>query len=253
MDLLLHIPELLENITTFRNSPQSREELLETVRHSQLELSYWWYDWLKLNPNPATTVKLPQNDQVHQPFINSYMSSGLRMNTTQQAMELICYHSAMCLLGQLESVLRNRNPEQDIVASIMLRDDLNSRTLLPNQANALFLPREIEGPWQHGLEGLRILAGFCNDISSGPELYLAFAPLAILYCFSRYLGIQEMMLSMISGEQWMGDAEEEFRPYRLDLIFPDLWVLDVSSSDQAPLSDGKITAAKELFINTSWP
>lgn len=233
-----------------KRQTQARGMLLESIRCKQLELDHWRDEWAKLHLNSATSISISYGNQSLGPFLESYLSSGIKMNTTQQAMELICYHSAMFLLGQLTRLLDGHSPKQDIIASIAFQEAIDSSDLLPEDGNPLLFPDKIQMPWQHGLEGLRILAGFCGGSSSNTGLYLAFAPIWILYCFSEYLGIQQIVTSMISREDWAGDAEQELGPYRL-------FDLNVASSDQGNLaeshpSDDGISVAQSLFINSSW-
>lgn len=183
-------------------------------------------------------------------FLAFYFSSGFRTYTTQQALELMFYYSAMLLMGQLKSLLYGRSPKQEIITFIAIHEALNFRDLLPKDFSSFLLPNEIEFPWQNSLEGLRILASFCSGRSSDLGFYLPFALVGILYCFSEYLGIQQMVISMIGGKDWAGDAERELGPYRP-------YGLDVAASGPRTLaaqdpSGDRTSVAKRLFINSSW-
>lgn len=251
MDVLLHIPGLLESTMAANQQTQDKGMLLETICCQQFQLDHWRNDWTKLNLNSAISIPISHGSHSLSPFLASYLSSGIRTNTTQQAIELICYHSAMFLLGQLKRLLEGHGPKQDIITSIAYHEAVNSSEVLPNAANPLLLPDRTKMPWQHGLEGLRILAGFCGGSSSNAGLYLAFAPIGILYCFSEYLGIQQMVISMISGEDWAEDAEQEMGPYRL-------FSLDALPSEQGNVAEidssfDRSSVAQRLFINNSWP
>lgn len=256
MDVLLHIPELLESIMTPHLQTLDKGNLLGKIHCHQLELNHWRNEWLKLNPNSATSIPICHSSQSLSPFLAFYLSSGLKTNTTQQAKELICYHSAMLLFGQLKSLLDGHSPKEDIITSISIHEALNPSDLLPKEVSSLLLPDKIKLPWQHGLEGLRILAGFGRELFSDHEFYLVFAPLGILYCFSEYLGIQQMMISMISREDWAGDAEHELGPYRLygfDVSSMGLRVNEPCNPAEEEYSGDRPFATKRLFINSSWP
>ncbi|KEY66403.1 hypothetical protein S7711_10987 [Stachybotrys chartarum IBT 7711] len=160
---------------------------------------------------------------------------------------------------QLESLLNGSNPEHDIIRSFADFEAIHIlRTLQLREEKALLLPEEVVFSWQHGLEGLRILAGFRAALPAGPELYLTFAPIAILYCFSRCLGIEQTMISMISGEAWADDAEEELGPYRLYSFETATSKLSGNVASTAPAEQGSVGnsgtyVARQLFINSAWP
>ncbi len=260
LDILVHIPGLVQTITASQPQKTRIRELKEELIFLRSRLTDWRIEWHKLNPDSATETNGALNDGNNiPPFAASFLSSALSFQTAQQALELICYHSTMLYLAQLEYVLEGDSPEYRILRSISNYQATFHQQIPRRQMDTpLFLPEEIQFTWQHGLEGLRILAGFRAALPANPELYLTFAPLAILYCFSRYISIHQTMISMISGEPWGEDAEEELGPYRLYDFENARSQIHGNVGSGGMAEHGSSTSsgtavAKQLFVNTSWP
>ncbi|KAH7325598.1 hypothetical protein B0I35DRAFT_420813 [Stachybotrys elegans] len=258
MDILVDIPGLVESIN-FLNRSEHHRDMAQRIRYIRAKLADWWVEWHSLNPNSASeTVRYCGGNNLL-PFIASFLSTNLIFETAQQGLELICYHSAMLLLGQVEWFLLGQSPDEYEILSMRDYGEKHPRGVPRRQTQTpLLLPEEIEHHWQHGLEGLRILSGFRASLEARSELYVTAGPLAILYCFARNLGIAEAMLNMISGEQWAEHAEVELGSYDFyklgssaqEMSNASMWRTD---SGHSHTWEAETSVGSQLFINSSWP
>ena len=259
MDMLIDIPGLAESVTTPNKTSLFDQIIIEEIDSLRQKLSHWRMEWHKLNPDCAIQEYEPrQEDLGISPFISSYLSRKISLQTAQQALELICYHSAMLFLGQLEVVLKGLNPEQDVLHSIESYQRRPAEQRFQLRSGGLLLPHEVEYYWQHGIQGLQILAGFRTAMLESSELYITFAPLAVLYCFSQSIGVKQTMISMISGEAWDDDAEVElgvYRLYSLGTVVSETYgdSNETSEQDREHRENGGVSVARRLFVNSAWP
>lgn len=259
MDMLIDIPGLAESVTTPNKTIAFKQMIMEEIVSLRRKLSQWRMEWHRLNPDCATQKYEPRQENLDiPPLISSYLSSKITLKTAQQALELICFHSAMLFLGQLEIVLNGFNPDQDVLRSIKDHERRSAEQKIQPQSNVLLLPHEVEYYWQDGIQALQILAGFRTSMSEGPELYITFAPLAILYCFAQSIGVKQTMISMISGEAWDDDAEVElgvYRLYSLGTAAPETSgnINETGEQDREPQENSGVAVARRLFVNSAWP
>jgi hypothetical protein len=257
MDILLDIPGLVESIKTSKHTGQ-HQSITKLICDIRMKLAHWWVEWYGLNPKSASeTVRHYESNNLA-PFIADFLSTNLHFDTAQQGLELICYHSAMLLLSQVERVLWGYSPDDHEILSMRRYGEKHEVISKRQDQTPLLLPEEIEHDWLHGLEGLRILSGFRASLEARSELYLTFGPLAILYGFARNLGIAQTMLGVISSEDWAEDAETELGRYDfyklgLSAQIKDSTVAATVDHSQRRTAKASVSVGGQLFINSSWP
>jgi hypothetical protein len=244
-DILMDIPGLANRVTVLPYSEREGWGLRANLESLQAQLSKWREEWQAHNPEPARLVKSTQTHQTTSlPLIDSILASSLRFQTPEQAVELLQYNSAMLYFSQLELILDGRHLDPQMVISTM-ESEANSILSLGNNGvtNPLLAPGEVRFPWQYWIEGLQITATMRGELSISTRVYVTFAPIAILYCFSRWLGVQQIMLPMISNEEWAEAAERELGIYD---VFARVPHIEGSTNDPAHAESGR-----NLFINSS--
>ncbi|KAH8893105.1 hypothetical protein GQ53DRAFT_123107 [Thozetella sp. PMI_491] len=257
-DILVDIPELVERISVDSRSLLETEEITEKLRSLRSNMTCWRMEWGAFN---AASTKEVRQYQYAGHFLVSpialLLSSVLVCRSAQQAVELLYYNAAMLYLCQLECVLEGRAPDQHMNMIHAYHQVPVALGVSKGQGNQpLLLPNEVRFPWQYGMEGLRILANLRVALAACPEVYLPFAPIAILYCFARDLSIQGSVLSMISSEEWAAEAEAEFGHYCVSPPGTPLTHSSEGADQNATASHGSfeipgISGIRQLFLKGS--
>ncbi|RDW58240.1 hypothetical protein BP6252_13651 [Coleophoma cylindrospora] len=219
-DILVDIPGLAEIITSLHRPPGEVVEVAEKLQSLRSKVIRWRGEWQLLNPQCATeAVKVSSRNMIFPPCLEEFLSTGILFQTAQQAVELLHYNSAMLYLSHLQYVLEGDSPSHRTMKSFTSHQAECLKKLSERQWSApLLLPSEVEFQWQYGIEGLRILANIRHELSVSRGIYLVAAPIAILYCFSKYLDIKQGLLSMIGNEPWTEDEESGLARYEVTSV-----------------------------------
>lgn len=255
-DILVDLPGIAESIT---DRLRLKTEA-ETIELSSIRLRFirWRNEWQILNSHAAIEVNEVYSRKAGNPlFIESFLSTGLTFQTAQQAMELLHYNAAMLYISHLQYVLDGESPDHETRTSVMEYQTSYVHNFSKRNRNMCLLrPSDIESEWQHGIEGLRILANIRGQLLAGQGIYLVAAPIAILYCFSKYIGAQETLLSMISNDPWTEDEEAGLARYGVAAQDASLPASDKNATQAttAHLGSGSESEAfkfKEMYIKAS--
>lgn len=257
-DVLHDIPGFAHRVTVLPYTVPEEWGLRAELASLQARLATWREEWQTCNSNSARLVERAQTHQSHSlPVIDSFLSVGLRFHTTEQAVEMLHYNAAMLYLSQLQLILDGESPDPQAVMSSM-ESEVDNIPAMGNLGVAppLLPPGEVQFPWQYWIEGLRIAATIRGDLSVSTHVYVSFAPIALLYCFARRLGVHHIMLPMISREEWAEDAEGELGVY--DLFAPVPYIARPSiGSGEARSGEQDISGSydksdgRELFVKSA--
>lgn len=219
LDVVVDLPGLAERVGSMTQTIRTSTEILGNIQVLYLRLVNWRQEWQTLHPDCARTIDRNLGNDHHQPpLIRALLSTGIELETSQQALEMLYYNSGMLYLHQIRRIIESGGLRTEDDAHLVHSQARQPRlrTAQRQQRGPLLLPADVEFPWQHGIEGLKVLSCLQGVLSAGSGAYVTFAPIGILYSFCKSLGIHKSMIAMLSSELCAEDTEAELGVYDLN-------------------------------------
>jgi hypothetical protein len=216
LDILVHLPSLLERITSQVGyaARDTRFELVEKIESLRRELVNWRWAWENLYPNSVREKRVNLNlSDLNVPCFRDLLSTALEFDNPNRAAELLTYNAAMIELELLRCAVSDE--EVHFHTSI---PDLNGHSTRGTVSDGsrktastyLLMPNELEFLWQPAIEALRILALMRKRFSVGDvESFLSLSPIGILYSFVKKFGMQNLVVDIIGHSLDIQQAEKE--------------------------------------------
>ncbi|KAH8670906.1 hypothetical protein BX600DRAFT_537231 [Xylariales sp. PMI_506] len=222
VDILVDIPSLTEKVTSQSKyfTPSARAELLIKIRSLRTSLVSWRWAWEDLYPNAAREVAIkPLVVDLGLSYVSQVMSTGIEFALPNQASEILTYNASMIKLVQLESMLYYENANLETPVSMPIerpRTKGMCDSKGEQQTSALVLPNQLSFMWQLVWEALRVLARLSRQFSvTEAKTFVSLSPIAILYCFLRGFGKQEVVVALIGYSFGLEEADKELFVHEL--------------------------------------
>lgn len=222
IDILADMPGIVNDMAASEHpiSPATKASFHATVTKLRTDLQEWRWQWHQLHPDVARAVPSNLNlDSIDTPVFREQLSTMIKFDTTQQALEMLTYNAGLIYLMQLEDLLDMGEPHN---APLTPDDEAYIRDTNSHHppSSPLLLPGEARLVCQPALEAFRLIPSlYRNLITTKDRIMVILAPLGIVYCSTRrHAELNRCMQSILNDIPFFGGGPpRELSVYELAL------------------------------------
>lgn len=222
IDILADMPGMVNDMAASEHpiSPATKASFHQKAKHMRENLEAWRWDWEIKHPGVAHEVSSNLNlDGIDTAVFKEQLSTMLRFDTTQQALEMLTYNAGLIYLMQLEDILDMGEPHN---APLAAAEEAFIREAGAAHAatTPLLLPGEARYICQPALEAFRLIPSlYRNLVTTKDRIMVILAPLGIVYCSTKgHAELNRCMQSILNDIPFFGGGPpQELSLYELTL------------------------------------